>query len=179
MRCSKCQDQLYEYFDGTLTPSMCKSVQEHLAQCPDCHAVFEQERQFSKSMTDLFEQQTRDLRLAPQIRQNVMACPALSGVVAGGADPGPASARPATVKSCPSADGPNLISIFSRSPLEFMKIAAVIAILLAGFYMGNTLWQKRDTEIRTKLEKGTDWRYILVSSRTCYFLNRPELQLMQ
>ena len=75
---------------------------------------------------------------------------------------------------------PTWISIFNRPSRELMKIAAVIAILLTGFYIGNTVWQKRASdEIRANLEKGTDWRYILVSPRTCYFLNRPELQLMQ
>jgi|GEM_PF-2228389 len=164
MRCNKCQDQLYEYFDGTLTPSRRQTVQEHLAQCPACHAVFEQERQFSKSMTGLFEQQTRNLHIAPQISQNVMA----------------------RLKELPQENQISeirrhfsLIPIFNRPPRELIKIAAAITILLAGFYMGNVVWQQREDESRARLEKETDWRYILVSSRTCYFLNRPELQLMQ
>ena len=194
MRCNKCQDQLYEYFDGTLMPSMLKSVQEHLAQCPDCHALFEQERQFSKSMTGLFEQQTRDLSLAPQVCQTVMArlreLPQENQISGNRRSFLTYSAKKVGTDSLSvRPDGkmrrnrllrPTWMTIFSRPPREFMKIAAVIAILLTGFYIGNALWQNREAgEIMVKLEKGTDWRYILVSPRTCYFLNRPELQLMQ
>lgn len=73
MRCDKCRDLIYEYFDEAVPPARRKTIEEHLAQCPACGAAFEQERQFSKSLAGLFEQQTRGLRLAPQIRQNVTA----------------------------------------------------------------------------------------------------------
>jgi len=152
MRCNKCQDQLYEYFDGTLTPSRRESIREHLAQCPACFSAFEQERLFSNSMTVRLEQQTRELRLAPQIRGNVIA-------------------RLQEPRRRNKA--------FGRLPQEILKIAALIAILLAGFYGGNIWRQKIVTDIRSKSEKETDWHYILVSSRTCYFLNQPELQLRQ
>ena len=193
MKCNKCQDNLYEYFDGTLKPSMLKSVQEHLAQCPDCNAVFEQERKFSKSMTGLFEQQTRDLSLAPQTCQNVKLLrippkPKTSFLPVVSHRTSWRRRMMTQLRAVPQEkqlnvsenSGPFLIPIFNRLPRELMKIAAVIAILLTGFYMGNILWQKRaPDEIMVKMEKGTDWRYILVSPRTCYFLNRPELQLMQ
>jgi hypothetical protein len=198
MKCNKCQDQLYEYFDGTLTPSMREAVQEHLAQCPACNAVFEHERQFSKSVTGLFEQQTRDLSLAPQISQTVMArlreLPQENQLTVS-ENRGPfltySAQKVGTDSLSVRPDGKirrnrllrptwRLIPIFNRSSRELMRIAAVIAILLTGFYIGNTVWQKKaPDEIRANLEKGTDWRYILVSPRTCYFLNRPELQLMQ
>jgi len=152
MKCDKCEDLMYEYLDAVLPPDVQEAIEEHLAQCPACCAAFRQERQFSKSMTELFERQTRDLRLSPQIRQNVLTR---------------LQRRPA------------LIVLFNRLPREIMKIAAVIAILFAGFYAGNALWQKKNANIRAKLERETDWRYILVSPRTGCFLDHPELQLMR
>jgi len=192
MQCAKCQDQLYEYFDGTLTPSQRESIREHLAQCPACFSAFEQERQFSKSMIGLLEQQSRDLRLAPQIRENVLArlqelkqenqisesrrrFLTYSFKKVG---TGSLSVRPNGKTRRNRLLRPTRISIFGRLPQEILKIAAGIAILLAGFYGGNILWKKRATDIRTRLERETDWHYIMVSSRTCYFLNQPELQLM-
>ncbi len=33
--------QLNEYIDGELVPDLCREVERHLADCPDCQVVFD------------------------------------------------------------------------------------------------------------------------------------------
>ncbi len=39
-RCEGWLDQLSLYLDGELAEHLCRELQRHLAECPDCHVVF-------------------------------------------------------------------------------------------------------------------------------------------
>ncbi|MDD2709709.1 MAG: anti-sigma factor [Verrucomicrobiae bacterium] len=73
MKCSQCQDLLFEYLDGTLPSASQASVQEHLRECSSCRTVFEREKQFSGSLPGLLGEQTVLMELPPQFHQKVLS----------------------------------------------------------------------------------------------------------
>lgn len=39
--CRRMLSQLNEYADGELAPDLCRDLERHLAECPDCQVVFD------------------------------------------------------------------------------------------------------------------------------------------
>mgnify|MGYP001771068738 FL=1 len=39
-RCREWLDRLSLYLDGGLSEALCRELERHLAECPDCHVVF-------------------------------------------------------------------------------------------------------------------------------------------
>ncbi len=40
-RCRELCERLNAYMDGELAADMCRNLEQHMADCPDCHAVFD------------------------------------------------------------------------------------------------------------------------------------------
>lgn len=40
-RCRALCEQINAYIDGELAADMCRNLERHMADCPDCHAVFD------------------------------------------------------------------------------------------------------------------------------------------
>ncbi|WP_322800080.1 anti-sigma factor family protein [Thermoflexus sp.] len=39
-RCEEWLGQIYLYLDGELAEHLCRELEQHLRECPDCHVVF-------------------------------------------------------------------------------------------------------------------------------------------
>ncbi len=39
-RCAEWLDRISLYLDGELAEQLCRELEQHLAECPDCHVVF-------------------------------------------------------------------------------------------------------------------------------------------
>lgn len=73
MNCSDFQSRFYEYVEGSLAPETRLAAESHLAQCPACKRMADQEQQTSQTFSRHFRQETEELTLSPESRKTILA----------------------------------------------------------------------------------------------------------
>jgi anti-sigma factor RsiW len=73
MNCRRCQHELYEYLDGSLSTREQAAMEIHLAGCSACRQALNQERQISRSLLNQLNGAAQSLQLPPQVRHKVIA----------------------------------------------------------------------------------------------------------
>ncbi len=68
MDCKAVIRQLSEFLDGELDPAVTKELQEHLAQCDDCHVVVDTTRKTIEIYCD-----TEPMPMPPGVRERLQA----------------------------------------------------------------------------------------------------------
>ncbi|MCX7002030.1 MAG: von Willebrand factor type A domain-containing protein [bacterium] len=67
MTCTTCQNRLYDYLDGTLSPRATKAFTAHLDRCADCRAALDRERALAGQLTQALTSTTADVDVAPNL----------------------------------------------------------------------------------------------------------------
>ena len=68
--CSKTIENLNNYIDGELDPSLCNDIEAHLRICPKCRVVVNT----LKKTIQLYQADGEETSLSPEARQRLLAC---------------------------------------------------------------------------------------------------------
>ena len=72
MKCEDAQENLYEYLDGSLSPSETASLRQHLEECATCRQVVQREMDFARSTSSRLERAVDEVRLEPHARRRIV-----------------------------------------------------------------------------------------------------------
>jgi anti-sigma factor RsiW len=113
MNCRRFQIEIYEYLDGSLSPTAHAAADEHLSACAACRQKVSQERQIAQSMSNEFRRATDSLQLPPKFGHRILA---------------------ALADEHRAPDEPDGIVLFWRRMAWPLAAAASGLLLLAGFF---------------------------------------------
>ncbi len=73
MNCSRFQNQIFEYLDGSLSPRAQAAAERHLSGCAACRQALIEERQTARSLSVKLRRATDSLQLPPNFGHRVLA----------------------------------------------------------------------------------------------------------
>jgi len=71
MNCERLQENLFEFLDGTLSPSEMESAHRHVETCAGCLKRVEHEKAFEGSMAERFREAVAGIQLDAHVRRRI------------------------------------------------------------------------------------------------------------
>jgi len=72
MQCTKCQENIYDYIDNSLTDKQMQSMSGHFKECTDCKCFLNEELKFTQITAELLEVSTSEQQLKTSIKNNII-----------------------------------------------------------------------------------------------------------
>jgi hypothetical protein len=71
MQCEKCQENIYDYIDCSLSENQMQSMAGHFKECADCQTFLDEELKFAQVTAELLEEGISKLQLKESVKNNI------------------------------------------------------------------------------------------------------------